>query len=112
MSAEDVPVRAASLFDGVLQRAGHVLLPDDLGELLRTVFAGQDGITHGRKSRLYVTDRPRCSGRYKTLRARECTETGAANYFVAGSSSSSFCDSATFSRYPLGLRTTYCRSAY
>src|SRR5260370_29780783 len=50
MSAEDVPVGAASLFNGVLQRAGDVLLSNDLGELLRTVFAGQDRITHGRKN--------------------------------------------------------------
>jgi hypothetical protein len=30
-----------------LQGAGNVLLSDDLGELLRTVFARQDGIAHG-----------------------------------------------------------------
>ena len=36
----------ASLLDGVLEGAGDVLLSDDLGELLRTVFAGQDGVRH------------------------------------------------------------------
>src|SRR5579864_5405964 len=54
MPAEDVAMGGTSLFDGVLQRTGNVLLSDDLGEPLRTVFAGQDGVTHGRKSRLYV----------------------------------------------------------
>ena len=47
MPAENVAMGAASLLDGVLKRTGDVLLPDDLGEPLRTVFAGQDGITHG-----------------------------------------------------------------
>ena len=46
MAAEDVAVGGASLLDGVLEGAGDVLLPDDLGELLGTVFSGQDGITH------------------------------------------------------------------
>ena len=54
MAAEDVAVGGASLLDGVLEGAGDVLLSDDLGEFLRTVFAGQDGVTHGRKRRLYV----------------------------------------------------------
>ena len=49
VSAEDVAVGGASLFDGVLQGAGDVLLSDDLGELLRTVLAGQDGVAHGRE---------------------------------------------------------------
>ncbi len=57
MAAEDVAVGGASLLDGVLQGAGDVLLSDDLGEFLRTVFAGQDGVTHGRKRRLYVNVR-------------------------------------------------------
>src|SRR5271165_621996 len=54
MAAKDVAVGGARLLDGVLQGAGNVLLSDDLGESLRTVFAGQDGVTHGRKSRLYA----------------------------------------------------------
>src|SRR5271166_1349850 len=54
MAAEDVAVGGASLLDGVLQGAGNVLLSDDLGEFLRTIFAGQDGVTHGRKTRLYA----------------------------------------------------------
>ena len=46
MSAEDVPVSAASLGDGVLESTGDVLLSDDLGELLRTVLTRQDGVAH------------------------------------------------------------------
>ena len=36
--------------DGILQRAGDVLLPDHVGELLRTVFARQNLITHGEEN--------------------------------------------------------------
>ena len=54
MAAENVAVGGASLLDGVLQGAGDVFLSDDLGEFLRTVFAGQDRVTHGRKRRLYA----------------------------------------------------------
>ena len=68
MAAENVAVGGASLLDGVLQGAGDVLLSDDLGEFLRTVFAGQDGVTHGRKRRLYVIGA--VAGRSKTLTAR------------------------------------------
>ena len=46
MPAKNVPVGSSSLFDGILQRTGHVLLSDDLGEILRAIFAGQDGVTH------------------------------------------------------------------
>ena len=46
MSAENIAVCRSSLLDRVLQRAGDVLLSDDFRELLRTVFASQDGITH------------------------------------------------------------------
>ena len=46
VAAEDIAVRDAFLRDGVLEGAGDVLLSDDLGEFLRTVFAGQDGVTH------------------------------------------------------------------
>src|ERR1700733_11362175 len=46
MSAEDVAVGRASLFDCVLKGPRNVLLSDDLGELLRTVFARQDGVAH------------------------------------------------------------------
>src|SRR5262249_3483936 len=41
-----VAVGGASLLDGVLEGAGNVLLSDDLGELLRTVFSGEDGVGH------------------------------------------------------------------
>src|SRR5208337_4759407 len=46
MAAEDVTVGGSSLLNGVLQRARDVLLSDDLGEFLGTVFARQDGVTH------------------------------------------------------------------
>jgi hypothetical protein len=54
MSAENVAVGGASLLDRVLEGAGDVFLSDDLGELLRTVFAGEDGVGHAAKFRLYV----------------------------------------------------------
>ena len=50
VSAEDVAVGDAPLLDGILQRAGDVLLPDHLGELLWTVFARQNLITHGEEN--------------------------------------------------------------
>ncbi len=53
MAAEDVAVRDASLLDGVLQGAGDVVLPDHLGEFLWTVFARENLVTHGGKTRLY-----------------------------------------------------------
>ena len=53
VSAEDVAMGGASLLDSVLEGTGDVLLSDDLGELLRTVFAGQNGIRHEAKRRLY-----------------------------------------------------------
>ena len=40
VSAEDVAVCDALLLDGVLQGAGDVVLPDDIGEFLWPVFAG------------------------------------------------------------------------
>jgi hypothetical protein len=46
MATEDVAVGGSSLLYGILKRPGDVLLTDNLGELLRTVFAGQDGVTH------------------------------------------------------------------
>ena len=52
MSAEDVPVRRALLFDRVLERAGDVLLPDHFGEFLGAVLARQDLIAHGVDSRI------------------------------------------------------------
>jgi hypothetical protein len=39
VSAEDVAMGDALLLDGVLQGAGHVLLTDDVGELLGPIFA-------------------------------------------------------------------------
>ena len=45
VAAENVAVGGASLLDGVLEGAGDVFLSDDFGEFLRTVFAGQDGVS-------------------------------------------------------------------
>src|SRR5664279_4108163 len=53
MSAEDVTMRDALLLNGVLQGTGDVLLTDDVGELLGSIFARQNLVTHGRKFRLY-----------------------------------------------------------
>lgn len=39
MSAEDVAVRDAALFERVLQGARDVVLSGDVGELERTIFA-------------------------------------------------------------------------
>jgi ABC-type ATPase with predicted acetyltransferase domain len=46
MTAENVAVSGSPLFKSILERAGDVVLADDLGELLRTVFTGQYLITH------------------------------------------------------------------
>jgi hypothetical protein len=53
MSAEDVAMRNPSLLDGVLQRPRDVVLPNDVGKFLWPVFARENLVTHGRKSRLY-----------------------------------------------------------
>src|SRR5206468_8741909 len=45
--AKDVAVRRPPLLNGILERAGNVLLPDYLGEFLRTVLTRQDLIAHG-----------------------------------------------------------------
>ena len=47
--AENIAVCDTSLLDGVLEGAGDVLLPDDFGKLLRTVFSGENLVAHGRK---------------------------------------------------------------
>ena len=65
MSAVDVAVRCSSLLDRILERAGDVLLSDDLGELLRTVFTGQDGITHESEESI-IRDAAELPGRGKT----------------------------------------------
>ena len=46
VTAENVAVGGAALLDGILQGAGYVFLPDDFGEFLGTVFAGEDLIAH------------------------------------------------------------------
>src|SRR5438552_2396840 len=45
--AKNVAVRRPSLLNGILERAGNVLLPDYLGEFLRTVLTRPDLIAHG-----------------------------------------------------------------
>src|SRR5664280_3560257 len=63
VAAADVAVGDASLRNGILQRAGDVLLPDHLGELLWTVFARQNLITHGRGKLDYTVWRCRTGTR-------------------------------------------------
>jgi hypothetical protein len=46
MAAENVTVRRSFLLESILQGTGNVLLADDLGEFLRTIFTRQDGIAH------------------------------------------------------------------
>ena len=46
MTAENVAVSGTHLLQGILQGAGDVLLSDDLGEFLRTIFARQDSVAH------------------------------------------------------------------
>src|SRR5947208_8118649 len=48
MSAEDKTMRYALLFDGILQCTGNVVLPDHLRKALRTIFARQYLVTHGK----------------------------------------------------------------
>ena len=61
VTAEDVAVSGASLLNGVLQGTGDVLLSDHLGKLLRTVFAGQDGITHEGEETIIRDPRESCA---------------------------------------------------
>jgi hypothetical protein len=49
MPAENVAVCDPALLDGILESPGNVLLPDDFGKLLRTVFSGENLVAHGRK---------------------------------------------------------------
>ena len=44
----------SALLNGILKRAGNVLLTDNFREFLRTVFTRQDLIAHGVKLKLYV----------------------------------------------------------
>ena len=46
MAAEYVAMRGAPLLQSILQSAGNVLLSDNFGEFLRTIFARQDGVAH------------------------------------------------------------------
>ena len=54
MPAKNVAVSHAVLLNGIFQRASDMLLPDHVGEALRTVFAGQDRVAHARSSQLAV----------------------------------------------------------
>ena len=46
VAAEYVSVRNPLLLNGILQSASDVVLPNHIGELLRTVFSGKDLIAH------------------------------------------------------------------
>ena len=46
MPAEDVTVGSSALLNGILKCAGDVVLPDYVGELLGTVFAGKNLVAH------------------------------------------------------------------
>jgi hypothetical protein len=48
MSAEYVAVRDALLLDGIFQGAGDMILSNHLREALRTVFARQNLVCHGK----------------------------------------------------------------
>jgi hypothetical protein len=55
MSAEYIAVCCSSLLDTVFERTGDVILADNLGEFLGTVFTGENLITHEEYlRRLYV----------------------------------------------------------
>src|ERR1051326_1927582 len=71
MPAEDVAVSGAPLLKRVLQGAGDVLLSDDLRELLRTIFTGQDGITHEGEVSI-IRDEFRFGHRTKVQSGKEC----------------------------------------
>ena len=45
---EKIGLREALRVNGILQGAGDVVLPDNLGEGLRTVFSGEHTVTHAR----------------------------------------------------------------
>jgi hypothetical protein len=49
MSAENVAMGGASLLDSVLQGASDVVLSNDFGEFLRTIFSGENLIAHEQK---------------------------------------------------------------
>src|SRR5262249_6805723 len=69
VSAKDISVSRAPLLNGVLQGLGDVLLPYDLGELLRTVLAGQNLIAHESEAKLYVMAKGIASFRFVLLSA-------------------------------------------
>ena len=55
MTTEKLAMRGPPLLDSVLERAGNVVLADDIGELLRAVFTRENLVAHGKEMRrLYV----------------------------------------------------------
>src|SRR2546423_13068316 len=48
VSAEDVAMRNPLLLDGIFQGAGNMVLPDNPRKALRTIFAREYLITHGK----------------------------------------------------------------
>ena len=56
MAAKDIAVRGPILSQGVLQGARDMLLPDHVREGLRSVFASENLIAHGRNSYLIIRE--------------------------------------------------------
>jgi len=48
MSAENVSMSDALQFDGIFESTGNVILPDHLRKALRTIFARQYLVAHGK----------------------------------------------------------------
>lgn len=46
VAAEDISVGDAALFESIQKRTGDVLLPNDIAEKLRAVFAGENLVGH------------------------------------------------------------------
>ncbi len=53
MAGKNISVRYPVLAEGVKQGTGHVILAGHIGESLRTVFSGQNLITHGESAPFY-----------------------------------------------------------
>src|SRR5438270_13234793 len=65
MPAEDVAMRDALLLNCVLERARHVLLPDNVGKTLRTVLSREDLVAHRN-----LDYKPRAAGGIAPVRSR------------------------------------------
>jgi hypothetical protein len=56
MTTENVPMRDALLLNGIFESPRNVVLADDLGETLGTIFARQNLVGHDRKLLLYAAN--------------------------------------------------------